>query len=635
MNLSNINRITENSYWKAALLLISFYILLPFRFTNDITCEKVESCLDPSWMLSLEWAIRQNLIFGKDFVFTYGPLGLFFTRSATGTSTFQLLLFDLFVVANLIFILHYALKKFSNIWAHLLCFSLVLVTSSVLLFVESIGFILLLTSFFWLNYALIHRRQAGVIVPLIISVFLFYYKINVGLIGLIIFYIYLIYYFFTVREHKIVQIAAGLSLPLLIFLASFPLNTDLPNYIRASLSFIDGYNDAMNTGIGEYRLFTALAILMALGGIGLFFVKDFKKHLLWLLTYGLLAYVLFKQSFVRSDLHIMIFFAVFPALVGITILFFEKYPIYVKTIVIAVCFLCGLIGFSLGSYWNPLNKSEYFAGILTGNDSDKSAANAQLFALPSEITDKIGQKSVDIVPWEIVFSHFNRLNYNPRPVVQSYAAFTPYLINLNYAKYKGETAPEFVIVSNKTIDNHYAFTDDQKVKLALVTDYKYDSSFQIQGDNYLLFQKQNGNASINFAPPVEESIKLGEEYNLKNFDRSYFIKADIEYTLLGKVVRLFYKPFLMWINFTLEDGSQMRHRIILPALKDGILINPYIENEIDLLNFMKDGQTGKKIRSFRFETFSSTAALNYVAVKSYDKTIKLSVAEVSIKKNSQ
>lgn len=103
----------------------------------------------------------------------------------------------------------------------------------------------------------------------------------------------------------------------MIFLASFPLNTDLPNYIWESLNFIDGYSDAMNTGIGEYRLFTALAILMALGGIVLFFAKDFKKHLLWLLTYGLLAYVLFKQSFVRSDLHIMIFFAVFPALVGI------------------------------------------------------------------------------------------------------------------------------------------------------------------------------------------------------------------------------------------------------------------------------------------------------------------------------
>lgn len=112
-----------------------------------------------------------------------------------------------------------------------------------------------------------------------------------------------------------------------------------------------------------------------------------------------------------------------------------------------------------------------------------------------------------------------------------------------------------MIVSNKTNDNHYAYADDQKVKLALVTDYQFDSLFQTQGDNCLLFQKQNGNASIDFAPSVEESIKLGEEYNLKNSDRSYFIKTDIKYTLLGKAVRLFYKPFLMWINFTLEDGS--------------------------------------------------------------------------------
>lgn len=59
----------------------------------------------------MERAVRQNLIFGKDYVFTYGSLGLFYTRSATGISSFQLLFFDLFVVANLIFILHYALQK--------------------------------------------------------------------------------------------------------------------------------------------------------------------------------------------------------------------------------------------------------------------------------------------------------------------------------------------------------------------------------------------------------------------------------------------------------------------------------------------------------------------------------------------
>jgi len=109
----------------------------------------------------------------------------------------------------------------------------------------------------------------------------------------------------------------------------------------------------------------------------------------------------------------------------------------------------------------------------------------------------------------------------------------------------------------------------------------------------------------------------------------------IEYSLLGKAVRFAYKPFLIWINFTLEDGSVWRHRVGLPVFKDGVMVNPYIENENDLFNFVKGEQSAKKkIKSFRFETTSSTAILNYVAVKSYDEDIKLSVSEISVNRNS-
>ena len=427
----------------------------------------------------------------------------------------------------------------------------------------------------------------------------------------------------------------GLILPILIYLLSFPLKTDLPGYVSTGFHFVGGYNDAMNTGIGEYRLFTAIAIVIVIFCLFLFSTQNLKKNIPVLLTYCIFSYVLFKQSFVRSDLHILHFFALLPAFIGIAALFFEKHSVFARTAVVSICLLCYSIGISLNNYSNPLNKSDYFVNLFSIHNSGNFESKAPLFVLPPEILDKIGSKTVDVVPGEHVLLYFNKLNYNPRPVVLSYAAYTPYLRSLNYEKYTGPTAPESLIVSNQSIDNRYAFSDDQKVKFSLITDYYCNAEFQVQDFEYLLFQRKSNNATITISPPNEEILKIGEYYDLKDTNKIYFIKMNIEYSLLGKGLRFAYKPFIISIIFTLEDGSERRHRVVIPIYKDGIMVNPYIEKEKDLFNFITGNRSAeKKIKSFRFEVSSSTALLNYVAVKSYDENINLSVSEISINRNS-
>ena len=635
MNLENVNRIAKNPYLRWVILIVFVYLLLPFRFTNDSSCEILENCIDNSWMMGLQWAIEKNVTFGKEYIFTFGPLGFLFTRSPVGISRLYLLLFDLFIYANILFILHYAVKKIQSVLTLIFCLLPILALSVSLMFGEN-GFVLLLISLFWLNHALSHRSMWSLLVPSFITVLLFYFKANLSLIGTVFFYGYLIYYLFLEKENKIGKILIGLIIPCVIVLLSFPLNTDLPGYIRASLSFIDGYNDAMNIGIGEYRFCTLIAIVTVFVCLFLFYTKDFKKNIPLIFSYCIFSYVLFKQSFVRSDLHIITFFSILPAFISITALFFEKHSFSLKTILVSVSLISFAVVFSVGGYPSPLNKSAYLTGFFAAPDTKKSEENAALFALPPEILEIIGEKSVDILNWAIIFPYTNHLNYNPRPVVQSYAAYTPYLMNLNDEKYAGDTAPEFIIVFNTSIDNRYAFSDDQKAKLRLITDYQCVSTFKVRDQDFLLFKRKPKNAVLDISPPTAESVKLGEEYFLKDPNKSYFIKMDVEYSPLGKAIRFAYKPFLFWINFTLEDGTVFRHRVVVPAYRDGVLINPYIEDASDLFNFVTGAPAErKKIKSFRFETSSSTAILNYVAVKSYDETIKLSVSEFSVKRNFQ
>lgn len=311
-----------------------------------------------------------------------------------------------------------------------------------------------------------------------------------------------------------------------------------------------------------------------------------------------------------------------------------------KAAVAAASLICFAVGFAEYNYSNPLNKYNYLYEVFAADVDKKLESLSPAFALPANITDEIGQTSVDILPWEINLIYFNRLNYNPRPVSQSYAAYTPYLINLNREKFESNSAPEFVIVSNQSIDNRYAFFDDQPVKISLFKNYTYKDSFDLNGIGFLLFQKNaGGGAPVEFSPPVEESVKIGEDYFLKDTNKIYFIKMKAGYSLPGKVIRFFYKPFVMTMIFTLEDGSTHSHRAVLPILESGVIVNPYVENENrkDLSDFLTGGgaAAGKKIKSFRFEVDSSTAALRYVAAKSYEENIKLSISEMTINKKSQ
>jgi hypothetical protein len=45
-------------------ILYIYFIGIPVKLVND---------LDPSWQFTLNYAVSNNLIFGKDIIFTFGP----------------------------------------------------------------------------------------------------------------------------------------------------------------------------------------------------------------------------------------------------------------------------------------------------------------------------------------------------------------------------------------------------------------------------------------------------------------------------------------------------------------------------------------------------------------------------------
>ena len=72
----------------------------------------------------------------------------------------------------------------------------------------------------------------------------------------------------------------------------------------------------------------------------------------------------------------------------------------------------------------------------------------------------IGNASVDIFPHFIDMIPANQFRWNPRPVFQSYSAYTPYLDGWNAAHYRGPARPGKILLHWDAIDDRHPFFDD-------------------------------------------------------------------------------------------------------------------------------------------------------------------------------
>jgi len=85
----------------------------------------------------------------------------------------------------------------------------------------------------------------------------------------------------------------------------------------------------------------------------------------------------------------------------------------------------------------------------------------------------VGHDTVDIIGHEQGSAIFNGLNFRPRPVFQSYSAYSEALLKLNEHYYRSDRAPEFVLQKIQTIDERLYGLDDSLVTRHLYRHYSW------------------------------------------------------------------------------------------------------------------------------------------------------------------
>ena len=113
---------------------------------------------------------------------------------------------------------------------------------------------------------------------------------------------------------------------------------------------------------------------------------------------------------------------------------------------------------SLSSNWPTLNA--YVHWPKTWADWERhSRDNLLPLRVSEELQSAIGKKSIEVLPWEVARVSANGWNWSPRPIFQTYAAYTPRLDRINGEHLKTGRGADLALVSWDEIDGRHPFLD--------------------------------------------------------------------------------------------------------------------------------------------------------------------------------
>jgi hypothetical protein len=200
---------------------------------------------------------------------------------------------------------------------------------------------------------------------------------------------------------------------------------------------------------------------------------------------------------------------------------------------------------------------------------------------------------------EQVLLFANGLNWKPRPVFQSYSAYTPSLLAANAAFLRSDSAPDYLLVHWLAIDERTPAAEDGAALLEILRRYQP----VLEEGGYALLRRRTGSGRDAYEPrPVSQRvIRLGEEVEVDNSSRNPLtLSLRIHYTALGTLRNLGYSPTPLFLTVRTEDGRSATFRLIPALAENGFLISPFLSRSEDLLRLYDS--TCARALSFRVHT---------------------------------
>ncbi len=582
---------------KERIILILFFLLIGI-WTIPLPLYTPGSGLDASWVIGVNKAVSDNMQFGPEIAFTFGPLGfLYLPIYIDHNLWFLSFVFMLFVHFLFFFSLALLMFKSSANWReYIIVLALVMVPIHFIRDYEllfSVGIFLYLIISYKLNskYEILILSICSLLLAIASLI-----KSNMAIISLSYILVFLLVCIFRkeFKKYSYICILYIIFVPILWLISGQHLN-NFPVYLINSYQSSSGYNDAMAFDGPVRQIYIGLISVIFISILFLYsLIKRTNSLIIFILLNIGLLFLAFKHGFVRLDSHVYGFFSSY-AIIFIYIYIICKNNTNFALRVFSLLLSVLLIAFIFNAFPyimedNILQKvSSYEESFsLISNQTSQAqvildAKNSirQSYPLDYNTIYYLNNKTVDIFPWDIALVWAYDFNWSPRPVFQSYSAYTQYLDGLNAKHFSVEKAPQAILYSYKSIDGRYPLFDEP-------------STFASVIHNYTLVNRSGEFLLLSYDPEKKNTyiekdlgtvtVEPGQPIKIPKYDSGYvFGYIDLEYSNLGKFMKLIYKPALAHIKFkSYYLTSSVDFRFIPDVSKNGVFLSQFVGNNDDL-----------------------------------------------------
>lgn len=603
VNIPIKSRLIKGSY-------VLFLLILTFPYLEFAAIPTAG--IDNSWRIALELVAAKHLTWGKDIIYTYGPLGHWLQRYIITTSRLELFLVDLFMSINLFALLYSLLPSPLKLWHFGLSFFVWAMINS--MYGEWIHFMWFYWVIYWGVYSLDKPNKLFPYYLIVLGTINFYMKTNWGLIALV-FVASLLSYNWYAKQYTLKQTLLHLGCLFASVLAGAAwLHTDLIAYLKSSLYIISGYNESQAyypayrlrcivTAYGSY----GLCLVSAATYIGNTFLYSYRKttraqqHTIFsLVWFSFIGFVLLKYAFTRADDgHITAYIKLSSLMLVLVIATVPSHRI--RNIFfgyLLINFACYIAFYT--SLFGPIstNYGSTFSGRLYlvkqyVQQSFTRDYPAPKPTIPAALRRKIGRRTVDAVPHELSDIYFNQLNYNPRPVIQSYQAYNGYLDSINRAKYLSPTAPDWIIYQYESMDGKYPLADETQTLLAILQRY----SVVDRTSNRLFLRRNRRARPLRLISESTSVLQMGQKLPVPRSGGSsvlHVLYARTHYNLYGQALKIFFQPPQLTMTIRAEDGSAKPYRTVPTLLEKGVILNARVDDLDEAQKFLNTQRVSHK-----------------------------------------
>ncbi|MDR0352076.1 MAG: hypothetical protein LBI02_01530 [Opitutaceae bacterium] len=229
---------------------------------------------------------------------------------------------------------------------------------------------------------------------------------------------------------------------------------------------------------------------------------------------------------------------------------------------------------------------------------NERARLSRLHALPS-MRAIIGEGSVDALGQNQHKVFYNDFRYTPRPMFQSYSVYSEKLARANHAFLKSERAPDFMIIDMETIDNRLPLQSDSLAWLDVADDYEWVCD---ENNTALWRRRADGGGRFRLEQTACGTTRLMEFVSLP--DGPVWLRVDIRLSLFGEARKLAGWPPVFYLDVKMKDGTITSFRLIRDIARAGFVVSPVIKSRDEFRRFAESGE-GRTPESFRVRASSA------------------------------